>query len=80
MKKMGVGRRPRRLRPHGDAVREVEREQGREEQQRLKMKLREEKTRLKEEKREAARREEAERRRARGANGPRSWWRRLFGG
>ena len=58
----------------------MEREQWREEQQRLKMKLREERKRLKEEKREAARREKAEKRRARWANGPRSWWYTLFGG
>ncbi len=80
MKKMGIGRRPRRLRSHSEAVREVKREQGREEQMRLERKRREEKKRLKEEKREAARREKAEKRRAQGAKGPRSWWRRLFGG
>ncbi len=80
MKKMGVGRRPRRLRSHSEAVREVKWAQGLEEQKRLKRELREEKKRLKEEKREAARREKAEKRRAQEAKGPQSWWRRLFGG
>jgi hypothetical protein len=80
MKKMGIGRRPRRLRSHSEAVRAVEREQGREEQIRLKRERREEKKRLKEEKREAVRREKAENRRAQEAERPRSWWRRLFGG
>ncbi len=77
MKKTGIGGQPRRLRSHSEAVSEVEREQGREEQMRLKRDRREERKRPKEEKREAVRREK---RRTQETERPRSWWRRLFGG
>jgi DNA-binding transcriptional MerR regulator len=80
MKKMGIGRRPRRLRFHSEAVRAVEWEQEREEHKRLKRERREEKKRLKEERREALRRERAEKRLAQEDEQPRPWWRKLFGG